>query len=221
MRKVHDDRAPQCAVLRDHAIQLSVKHWNEAWHVANTIPLPWYRVQALAAVAQHAPDTEVATLLRTAADLAASCGDEYKQTAVMTWVVRAATSRGYVEIAQQEVMRAVARAPQITPDCSRAAAMELMLVEATRLGPRETRAVATALLQAAIALRQTPHKRWRKWGKTYERQLHLWLLPAYAELSQELAKVWAQATAQRPAIPGASTRRVLITPPPSSADPPA
>jgi hypothetical protein len=187
MRAPRDETGEQCAILRGRVHQLAVEHWQEAWRVASTIPLPWYRVQALCAVAQHAPPGEVTTLLRTAGQLATTCGDEYKQAAILTWVIHAAIERGCTKDAHHYLSRAIAIAPNITPDRSRAAAMELILPTAMRLGPRETKAVATLILQTAESMGRSPYKRWRKWAKTYRRRTQEWLTPVYPELAATLA----------------------------------
>jgi hypothetical protein len=161
------DNADQCARMRTRVQQLVASHWAEALKVATEISRPWYRVQALAAVASAAADERVEAVLEKACGEAARDTDAYRRVAVLAWVIGAAMSRDRTAFAERVLRGAMVQSAAITPMKSRAAALELLLAEAARIGERETRQIAAVLLDVAAALSADPIKKWRKWGVSY------------------------------------------------------
>jgi hypothetical protein len=161
------ENADTCAQLRTRAGQMAARRWTEAMEIATSIPLPWYRVQAIASVAQVAPEENVDELLANARDEAQRDGDAYRQTAVLAWIIRAARVRDRDEFARRLFAEALSKMEVVTPDKSRAAALELLLAEAVLLGDREARQAGEALLEVAITLSADPIGKWRRWGRSY------------------------------------------------------
>ncbi len=153
---------------------------------ATEIPLPWYRVQALASVAKAAPDDRVDAILDMATDEARREMDAYRRVAVVAWVIDAALARGRTEFALHSLQCALDECAGVTPVKSRAEALHLLLEQATKIGEHDTRRVAEALLDAAAALSADPVRKWRKWGKSYIHRATWTLSRAHMSLADNL-----------------------------------
>ncbi|HYF16176.1 MAG TPA: hypothetical protein VD971_14010 [Phycisphaerales bacterium] len=167
MRRPGWENAEHCATLRTRACQLARTRWADALEVARGIEIPWYRAQALAGVAESAPEERVDDVLTRACSAAAEGNDAYQRVAVLAWVIEAAAARGRIEYAKRVLADALAKSAGVTPLRSRATTLELLLRAAVGLGERDARVVAVALLDAAAELRAHSGKRWRKWGASY------------------------------------------------------
>lgn len=180
------DNAEHCAKLRSRVHALSRSRWSEALRVAAEIPLPWYRVQALATVAQAAAEDQVDGVLERARREAARDADAYRRIAVLAWVIEAALDRGRTKLAERVLRDALDQSGTINPMRSRAAALELLLQEAMKLGAADARRVAEALLDVAEDLAAHPVKRWRKWGVSYFNRVAWTLSQGRRPLAEEL-----------------------------------
>lgn len=180
------DNAVQCAQLRTRVRQLASSHWAEALKVATEISLPWYRVQSLAAAAKAAADDRVDTVLEKALSEAMRDTDAYRRVAVLAWVIDAALSRERKNFAERVLRGAIVQSTTITPMKSRATALELLLAQATKVGERDARQVANALLDVAATLRGDPVKKWRKWGASYVNRTAWILSKEHAPLAENL-----------------------------------
>src|SRR5690348_8854122 len=101
-----DESSPGAVRLkRDDVYRLAREDWADAEIAAREIVIPWYRVQALAAVAGCAPASEIERLLSLAIEIAASERDEYRRTAVLAWPLEAALNRQRSDIATRLVQQ--------------------------------------------------------------------------------------------------------------------
>lgn len=155
--------ADSCAQQRTRVQQIARKDWSAALKAAAVIELPWYRAQSLATVARHAPENNVADVLRRAIRTADGDTDEYRRTAVLSWVIDAALARGERAIADRTLKKAVRQAAEIQPLKSRGQALELLLGPALTLGPTAAEAVVDATIVTATQIARTP---WRNWAKS-------------------------------------------------------
>ena len=178
--------ADRCARMRSRVQQLVKSRWADGLELAREIPLPWYRVQALCAVASAADDGRVDGILKEAVKQAEGDADAYRRIAVVTWVIGAAASRNRVALAKRLLREAMARSGAITPLKSRASAIELLLAQAASIGEMEARQVADALLDAAAILSKDPEKRWRKWGTSFVNRTAGILSKEHASLARDL-----------------------------------
>jgi hypothetical protein len=111
---------------RGEAEDLAPTDWSRARDVARKIPDGWYRAQALATIAEHAPEAHVLDILNEAVKAADTCHDEYGMVAVRSWPLAVAFQRGRISFAERERGRAIALAPQIQPLASRAFALQYL-----------------------------------------------------------------------------------------------
>ncbi|MBI1191227.1 MAG: hypothetical protein GC200_11175 [Tepidisphaera sp.] len=169
------ENAFESAELRSRVDELVTSNWSQALKLANEIPHRWYRVQSLAKVAMAAPDDQFDTVLDTARSEASQDADAYRRVAVLAWIIDAALARGRSSTADAILRDAMSTIGTVIPDKSRAAALELLLARAIRIGDPHLRQVADALSEVAAILAADPYKKWRKWGKTYAKRI-VWLL---------------------------------------------
>lgn len=111
---------------RGETQQIAPIDWSRALDVARKIPDGWYRAQALATVAEHAPEARVLDILNEAVKAANACHDQYGMVAVLSWPLQVAFRRGRISFAERERNRAIALAPQIEPLASRAFALQYL-----------------------------------------------------------------------------------------------
>ncbi len=111
---------------RQRAGQLAPTDTARALEAARGCPDAWYRVQALASVAEHAKPPLVRRLLEEAAREAQSCHDAYGKVAVMAWPLGVAFRREQAGFAEREVKNCLAMAGGIAPPASQAYALEAL-----------------------------------------------------------------------------------------------
>ena len=111
---------------RQRAGQLAPTDTAKALQAARDCPDAWYRVQALASVAEHADPGVALAILEEAAREAQSCHDAYGTVAVMAWPIGVALKQGRQVFAERELNKCLALAPQIEPRASQAYALEIL-----------------------------------------------------------------------------------------------
>ncbi len=132
---------------RGEAQQAAPKDWSSALDLARKIPDGWYRAQALATVAEHAPEARLLDILNEAVKAANACHDEYGMVAVLSWPLQIAFQRGRISFAERERDRAIALAPQIEPLASRAFALQYLWGGCYIGGPDHAEPVWRAILK--------------------------------------------------------------------------
>lgn len=130
--------------------------WIAALGIARTIPDGWYRAQALATVAECAPDRHVLDLLKEAVAAANTCHDAYGMVAVLSWPLQIAFRRGQADFAERERERAIALAPDIEPLASRAFALQCLWGACYISAPEHAEPVWRAILALC-----PPDRSWR------------------------------------------------------------
>ena len=113
-------------VQRARAGQLALSDTAKALEMARGCPDAWYRVQALASVAEHADERRVLAILDEAARESAACHDTYGMVAVMAWPIEVALKRRQPGFARGERDRCLAAASGIEPRASQAYALDLL-----------------------------------------------------------------------------------------------
>lgn len=142
--------------LRDKACRLAQVDPDAALQIARGIPEPWFRVQALAAVARWIEHHRVLSIVKEAFASAKACDDDYQRAAVSSGPIRVLSERGHVEEAQHALGQARRQALIATPAGSRAEALFGLLQGAWSLGAP----VRRQLVEDLLALQgQTGH--WR------------------------------------------------------------
>jgi len=121
---------------RQRAGQLAATDTGRALEAARGCPDAWYRVQALASVAEHAAAPLLPRILDEAAREARSCHDAYGTVAVMAWPLGVAYQRGHTGFAERELQRCLALAGEVEPPASRAYALELLWARLFAIEPR-------------------------------------------------------------------------------------
>lgn len=111
---------------RNRAGQLAPTNTKKALEVARGCPDAWYRVQALASVAEHAEERLVLSVLEEAAREAQSCHDAYGMVAAMSWPLEVAFKRGRLSFAERELNKCLALASKIEPRGSQAFELQLL-----------------------------------------------------------------------------------------------
>lgn len=111
---------------RQRAGQLAPTDTGKALQAARGCPDAWYRVQALASVAEHADQRLVLSILEEAAREAQSCPDAYGMVAVMAWPLRVAFKQGEFNFAERELKKCLALASGVEPRASQAYALEIL-----------------------------------------------------------------------------------------------
>ncbi|MDF0497811.1 hypothetical protein [Bradyrhizobium yuanmingense] len=111
---------------RHHAHQFAATNVPAALQAARGCPDAWYRVQALASVAEHADPKLALSILEEAAREALACHDAYGTVAVISWPLSVAMARGFRDFVERELPRCLALAGQVTPAASQAYALETL-----------------------------------------------------------------------------------------------
>lgn len=119
---------------RDRAFALARTDPEAALPLARAIPDPWFKAQALAAVARWSPSQRVEPCAREALAAAEACEDDYKRAAVAAWPIRALLERGREQVALAALGRARDRALEATPAGSQAEPLLGLLQGAWSLG---------------------------------------------------------------------------------------
>jgi len=101
--------------------------------VAGNIDEPWFRSQALAAVARYTDKDCVAVAARAmqAADL---CDDNYKRSSLRAWAIVALAEREHKAEARKALKEAVSLALTVTPPSSKSEALYLLLQASFTVG---------------------------------------------------------------------------------------
>lgn len=180
------ENAEHCAYLRARVDQLVWSRWDDALTLAIEIPLPWYRVQSLARVAEAAEESRVDEVLAMALKEAAKSTDAYRRVAVLRWVIEAARRRDRKDLAETVLRGAIVESAAVTPLQSRGKAIDKLLQEAVYMGEPCARLAADALLDVAQALKADPIRRWRKWSASFVNYVVCALRKDHRSLTEEL-----------------------------------
>jgi hypothetical protein len=148
--------SPQSVQDRGRVSLLAPADPSAALALACTIAHPWYRVQALATVAEHAAEADLAAALDRAARDSMACHDAYGRVAVMAWPIGAALRRGCLAYARRERDRVLALAEAVEPRDSQAFALELLWTACHAVEP----AFAVPVWRRVLALCD-PDRSWR------------------------------------------------------------
>lgn len=162
------------------------RDWPAALHTAQEIAEPVSRVAALVGLAGNAPEDRVDEVLRLAMDAAAGGGDGYQRCRGLAAVIGGALGRGRTEHAWRLLAEVLAGSAEIEPLSSRAAALEQLLRHAVVMGEGDARAVASAMLDVAEALKREPIGKWRKRGAYVVNQVVRGLGGRHESLALEL-----------------------------------
>jgi hypothetical protein len=126
-RKPHTPTPSRASLTGRHlAGQLAPTDTAGALQAARGCPDAWYRIQALASVAEHAAPRLVLSILEEAARDAQSCHDAYGTVAVMAWPLGVALRHGQFGFAGRELNKCLALACRIEPRASQAYALEIL-----------------------------------------------------------------------------------------------
>ncbi len=133
---------------RNQVMEAAKSDFATALQRARAVSDPWYRSQALAAVARFAPDAEVLKVADEAVRVAATGKDTYQQVAAAAWAVRALAERGRMRPASELTARLCRQAQEITPLVSRMNALFLLWQAVWPLDPTVRRHVLDGLITA-------------------------------------------------------------------------
>lgn len=137
--------------LRDRASLLARSNARSALAIARSVPDPWFRAQALAAVARWIDDFSVGILAAESLAAAAECADDYQRAAVSAWPIRALAERGCLREANDALAAARQRALLAEPAGSRAEALMSLLEGGWSLGATNRRQLVSDLLALQAA----------------------------------------------------------------------
>lgn len=134
--------------LRNHATYLARHDHSKATEYAERIKSPWFRTQAIAAIARHAPtDEECLALANRAFAVAREGADGYQIAGVSAWPLRALIERGFVNEAMERLPELIEYARQETRLGSRAEALMRLFEAALPLGAHAQELIVEALLE--------------------------------------------------------------------------
>jgi hypothetical protein len=123
------------AIQRENAVKLARTNPTETLNAARRILDPWYQAQALAWVARYAPAKMSEHALAEARSAAHQAGDVYRQTAALSWPIRAALENSQHRLAKAMLEDANLLLPKIEPIASRAEAASLLFDACVVGGP--------------------------------------------------------------------------------------
>jgi hypothetical protein len=147
-RYPHTPSPSRASVIgRQRAGQLAPTDTSKALDAARACPDAWYRVQALASVAEHADPRRALAILEEAAREARSCHDAYGLVAVMAWPLRVAFKQGQFGFAERELKNCLAHAPAIEPRASQAYALEILWTTCFALDTSHAKPVWSTILR--------------------------------------------------------------------------
>ena len=144
-------------VNRGQACALAKSQPQRAYDLALTIPDGWYRCQALAHIAEHAPEPLSGKALRQARTAAAESHDSFQRSGVLAYAITAALGRSRKDLAAAMLEDALAIIPAVEPMASRAHALHLLWSTLAHNGDAKMRAAVVAALQAHV----NPDRSWR------------------------------------------------------------
>ena len=133
---------------RERAIRAAATDPARALLIARKVHDPWYRCQALAAVARFASEGDVVHVADEALSAAKLGKDGYARVAAAAWPVRALVERNKVRHAQQALVRLLDDANRIEQPISKAEALFLLCQAVWPLPMAARQAVLDALLGA-------------------------------------------------------------------------
>ena len=131
--------------MRDRAVKMARNGTGDAETAAAAIPEPWFRAQALAAVARWSSGPRAPALAAKALRAAGQCKDAYQTSAVCAWPIRALIEQGHADEARKCLAEARRMAHRATPTGSCVEALMLLLQAAWPLGPSIRRALVQDL----------------------------------------------------------------------------
>jgi hypothetical protein len=144
----HTPAPSHASVLGRHrAGQLAPTDTAGALQAARGCPDAWYRVQALASVAEHADRRLTLSILEEATRAARSCHDFYGRVAVMAWPLRVAFEQGWLTFANEELENCLALACRIEPRASQAFALDILWTACFAADPRHAEPVWNKILE--------------------------------------------------------------------------
>lgn len=111
---------------RDIATQIAETDSPKALLMARQVSEPWFRCQALAAVARYGPDERVVEIAEEAVSAALTFTDFYKKVAATAWPLRALIERGQEQKALQLLPELLQLSLQIENPVSRTDALFLL-----------------------------------------------------------------------------------------------
>lgn len=127
----------------------------------------WFRVQAMATCARHAPtDAQAEELIEQAWRLAVGESDRFNTVSVSAWIIGAALHRGMRDRASMIVAFGLATSPEITPLKSRCRALADIWQAALPLGTEISSPILRAAAHAAFELLSAEHPRPRGIGRS-------------------------------------------------------
>lgn len=132
---------------RHRAGQLAPTDTGKALQAARGCPDAWYRVQALASVAEYAEPRLVLSILEEAAREAQACHDAYGTVAVMAWPLGVALRLGQFDFAGRELKKSLALAARVEPRASRAYALEILWTACFAADPGHAEPVWSRILE--------------------------------------------------------------------------
>lgn len=177
-------------VNRGQASALSRSQPQRAYDLALTIPDGWYRCQALATIAEHAPEALSEKAFRQARAAAAASHDAYQRSAVLAYPITAALGRGHKDLASAMLKDAVALIPAVEPMASRAHALNLLWSTLAHNGDARMREAVMAAMQAEVH----PDRSWR--ARRLYRDVTDWLAARDARKASTLVDEMPQGKAR-------------------------
>jgi hypothetical protein len=147
-RPPHTPSPSRASVIgRQRAGQLAPTDTGKALEAARGCPDAWYRVQALASVAEHAEERLALSILEEAAREAQSCHDAYGTVAVTAWPLGVALKQGRLSFAERELKKCLALASRIEPRASQTYALEILWSACFTVNPRHAEPVWCRILE--------------------------------------------------------------------------
>ena len=125
---------------RDQVMSMARADPAKAHKKALQVSEPWFRTQALAAVARYV-EGDPLSFAAQASKAAAECDDDYKRSAVRAWEISALAERSLKSDARTSLDQAVNLARTVEPFSSRSEALFLLLQAAFSIGHKEASAV--------------------------------------------------------------------------------
>jgi hypothetical protein len=147
----------ESVVSRDQASALAASQPQRAFDLARTIPDGWYRCQAMATIALHAPDVLSEKAFGQARAAAAAGDDDYQRAGVLAFAITAALGRGRRNLATAMLADALSLIPSVEPMGSRAYALDRLWSTIAGNGDRTMREAVIAAVTAHVH----PDQSWR------------------------------------------------------------
>jgi hypothetical protein len=151
---------PESVMNRGRACALARSEPQRAFEIARTIPDGWYRCQAMAEIAEHAPEALSAKAFQEARDAAAAGYDAYQRAAVLAFCLIAALRRRRHDLANAMLADALAIVPSVKPMSSCAYAHEGLWRVCMCCGDRTMQNAVLASVLAHV----DPDRSWRARG---------------------------------------------------------